>query len=109
MAKQPEHEEPKGRVIRHRVRAVTEGLRRADVTVPANNAGLVKAVAAVLRAGGDDTRRVREALTSMMTVDPMRTGAGLVAFLRASPLVGEDFTVERDRTTGRAVDLLSLV
>ena len=104
MERQPEHEGSKRRVIRHRVRAVAEGLRRVEVTVPANDSGLVKAVASVLRAGGDEARRVRDALASMTAIEPARTGAELLAFLRASPLVGEDLTIERDRTTGRVVD-----
>ena len=37
-------------------------------------------------------------------VEPEQTGADLLAFLRASPLVGEDMTIERDRTPGRVVD-----
>ena len=105
MVKQPEHEGSKGLVMRHRVRAVAEGLRRVEVTVPANDTGLVKAVAGILRAGGDEASRVREALASMTAIEPARTGAELLAFLRASPLVGADLTIERDRTTGRAVDL----
>jgi len=92
-------------VIRHRVRTAAEGLRRVEVTVPANDSGLVKSVASALRAGGEEAARVREAFASMTAIEPARTGAELLAFLRASPLVGEDFTFERDRTTGRAVDL----
>lgn len=34
-----------------------------------------------------------------------RTGAELLAFLRSSPLVGEDLDIERDPSTGRRVDL----
>lgn len=105
MARHAEHEGSKCRVIRHRVQAAAEGTRRVEVTVPANDAGLVKAVAGVLRAGGDEARMVRDALASMLAIEPASTGAELLAFLRASPLVGEDLTVERDRTTGRVVDL----
>ena len=105
MARQPEQEGSKPRVMRHRVRAAAEGLRRVEVAVPANDAGLVKAVGSALRAGGDDAERVREAFASMTAMEPARTGAELLAFLRASPLVGEDLTTERDRTTGRAIDL----
>ena len=105
MVKEPPHEGSKTRVARHRVRAVVEGLRRVEVTVPADDSGLVKAVASVLRAGGDDATRVREAFASVTSMEPVRTGRDLVAFLRRSPLVGEDLAVERDRTTGRSVDL----
>ncbi len=104
MVREPE-EGSKPRVIRHRVRAAAEGLRRVEVAVPANDIGLVKAVAGALRSGGDDARKVREAFASMTAMKPARTGAELLSFLRASPLVGEDLTIERDRTTGRVIDL----
>ena len=101
MVRQPEQEGSKPSVIRNRIRVAAEGLRRVQVTVPANDIGLVKAVASALRSGGDDARRVREALASMTAVEPARTGAELLSFLRASPLVGEDLMFERDRATGR--------
>ncbi len=105
MASQPEQEGSNRRVIRHRVRVSAEGLRRVEVTVPANDSQLVKALAGVLRAGGDEAMRVREAFMSMTATEPVRTGAELLVFLRTSPLVGEDLTIERDKTTGRTVDL----
>ena len=105
MVRNPEHEGSKNRVTRQRVRPVAKGLRRVEVTVPENDAKLVKAVASALRAGGDEARRVREAFASMTAMEPARTGAELLAFLQAAPLVGEDLAIERDRTTGRAVDL----
>ena len=48
---------------------------------------------------------MREALASMTLIEPVRTGAELVAFFRASPLVGEELMIERDQSTGRCVDL----
>ena len=92
------------RVARHRTKTVATGSRRVEVTVAARDVGLIKAVAKTLRAGGQDAKGVRDALTSMTPVTPVQTGAELVAFLRASPLVGEELVVERDRSTGRVVD-----
>lgn len=92
------------RVSRHRARAVAQGSRRVEVTVPADDAGLVKSLAGVLRAGGDEATMVRDALAPFTTVEPARTGAELIAFLRNSPLAGEELTFERDRTEGRTVD-----
>ncbi len=97
-------EETKQRVVRHRAKVAAQGARRVEVTVPAQDVGIVKAVAGALRTGGDEARRVRNALASLTAVEPARTGAELLAFLRASPLVGEDVTIERDRTPGRVVD-----
>ena len=93
------------RVARHRMRTVATGSRRVEVTVAACDVGLIKAVARTLRAGGEDAKGVRDALTSMTSVTPVQTGADLVDFLRASPLVGEELMVERDRSMGRVVDL----
>ena len=105
MVKKPEHEGSKGRVIRRRVRTAAEGVRRVQVTVPVNDAEMVKAVAGALRAGGNEARRVREAFESMSAMKPSHTGAELLAFLRASPLLGDDLLIKRDRTFGRGVDL----
>ncbi len=94
----------KQRVVRHRAKVAAQGARRVEVTVPAQDVGIVKAVAGVLRTGGDEARRVRDVLASLTAVEPARTGTDLLAFLRSSPLVGEDVTIERDRTPSRIVD-----
>ena len=105
MAEQSTNEGLTARVARHRTRTLATGARRVEVTVAAHDAGLIRAVAKTLRAGGEDAKRVRDALTSMTSLPPVQTGAELVAFLRASPLVGEELMIERDRSTGRVVDL----
>lgn len=71
--------------------------------MPAADAALVRTVAATLRRGGDEARELRDALAPVAA--SARTGQELVAFLRASPLVGEDLAFERDRSVGRAADL----
>ena len=105
MTRQSTNEGSKTRVARHRAKTAAQGSRRVEVTVAARDAGLIKAVAGALRAGGEDAKRAREALASMAPIEPVRTGAELVAFFRASPLVGEELMVERDQSTGRCVDL----
>ena len=45
------------------------------------------------------------ALSSLTAVEPAQTGTELLAFLRASPLVGEDLKIERDRTPGQIARL----
>ena len=104
MDRQARNRGSRHRVSRHRARAVAQGSRRVEVTVPADDAGLVKSLAGVLRAGGDEAIMVRDALAPFTTVKPARTGAELIAFLRNSPLAGEELTFERDRTEGRTVD-----
>ena len=62
--------------------------------------------ALIATAGGEEADRLREALAPALST--ARTGMELVAFLRASPLVGEDLVFERDRSVGREADLEGL-
>ena len=50
-----------------------------------------------------DARQGIEAIHRQQHVEvaSARTGAELVAFFRASPLVGEDLIIERDQSTSR--------
>ena len=98
-------EPPDSRLVRHRTRATAGGSPRVVVTVPAGDAGLVKAVADALRAGGPEAARDRDALRPVMAPARARTGAELVAFLRGSPLVGAELEAGRDKSAGRAADI----
>ena len=93
------------RVARHRKKAAVGGAKRVEVTVPSGDAPLVKAMAGALRSGGGDAERIRESLRLLVTVPKAKTGKELIAFLRASPLVETELRIERDRSTGRYVDL----
>ncbi len=93
------------RVSRHRKRITTGGAKRVEVTVPLQDASLVKAIAGALRSGGEDAELIRRSLQPRLTAPKARTGAELVAFFRASPLTDVEFTVERDHSTGRSADL----
>jgi hypothetical protein len=93
------------RIQQHRGRLAAAGLRRMEVAVPAADAPLLRRLAALLRAGGQPAERLREQLAPAVGTSPSRSGEELVAFFRASPLVGEEIRVERDRSPGRAVDL----
>ena len=93
------------RVSRHRKRIATGGARRVEVTVPSRDAPLVKAIAGALRTGGQEAELIRQSLQPMLTAPRARTGAELVAFLRASPLVDAELTIERDKSTGRSAEL----
>jgi hypothetical protein len=93
------------RVARHRRKLATSGGKRVEVTVPSRDAPLVKAVAGTLRSGGEEAVRLRELLQPMLSVPRAKTGRDLVAFFRASPLVGAELEIERERSVGRAADL----
>jgi hypothetical protein len=98
-------EEGQSRVARHRRRLAAAGARRVEVTVPAEDAVLLREVAAALRAGGDTAQRVRNSLASLVRRKRATTGQELLEFFRNSPLVGVDLDLERDRSTGRPIDL----
>ncbi len=93
------------RVARHRKKLTKSGAKRVEVTIPARDADLVRAVAALLRAGGDQARRVRKTLGPLTRTGIARSGRDLVAFFRNSPLVGTELEFERDKSPGRAIDL----
>ena len=93
------------RVSRHRKRTSTGGAKRVEVTVPLQDAPLVKAIAGALRSGGEEAELIRRSLQQKLTAPPAKTGAELVAFLRASPLTDADLAIERDHSTGRSADL----
>ena len=93
------------RVSRHRKRISTGGAKRVEVTVPLQDAPLVKAIAGALRSGGEEAELIRRSLQQKLTAPRAKTGAELVAFLRASPLTDADLAIERDHSTGRSADL----
>ncbi len=95
---------PASRVARHRRKLAMAGAKRVEVTVPVKDTALVRGLAATLRAGGERARRVRESLRSLVVARKAVSGRELVAFFRASPLVGEELEFERDRSTGRAIE-----
>lgn len=93
------------RVSRHRKRMATAGAKRVEVTVPLQDAPLVKAIASALRSGDEDAELIRRTLQPRLTAPRAKTGAELVAFFRASPLTDAELKIERDRSTGRSADL----
>lgn len=92
------------RVERHRRKLAASGARRLEVVVPAADADLVREAAAVLRAGGEAAKRLRQSLQARTHPRAAATGSELVAFFRASPLICEDLAIERDRSSGRPID-----
>ena len=93
------------RVSRHRKRIAASGAKRVEVTVPSRDAPLVKAIAGALRSDGQEAQFIRQSLLPMLTTQKARTGAELVAALRASPLTEVELQIERDKSTGRSVEL----
>ena len=92
------------RVSRHRKRIATSGFQRVEVTVPSRDAPLVKAIAGALRSDGEEAELIRRSLQPVLTAPNARTGAELIAFLRASPLTEAELPIERDWSTGRSAE-----
>ena len=95
----------KDRVARHRRAVAASGVRRLEVSIPADDIAMVRKVAAALRGGGSPAERARTALRAAIVASGSGTGADILAFFQASPLAEVDLVLERDRTTGRPIDL----
>ena len=105
MPKSADQDASHRRLARHRSRVAARGERRVELSLPVGDVAIMKAAAQALRAGGSDATKVREALTPVLAAPVMESGSDLVAFLRASPLMGADLLFERDRSEGRTIDL----
>ena len=80
-------------------------MRRVEVTVPAEDVVLIRRLASELRARGETADHLRASIGEAVGFRPARTGEELLAFFRSSPLVGEDISFERDRSSGRPLEL----
>ena len=92
-------------VSRDHKRTASSDTKRVKVTVPSRDAPLVKAIAGVLRSDSVKAELIRQSLHSVPATPKAKTGAELVAFLRASPLTETELSIERDSAVGHAVDL----
>ena len=97
--------EPNPYLERRRRRLKTAGARRVEVSVPAADTGLIRAIAKALLEDGEDAQVLRSQLGSLVDTSPARTGKELLAFFRASPLVGAELEFERDRFADRPIEL----
>ncbi len=105
MAEPATRKTSKERVRRHRRKALAEGSKRVEVTVPAEDAELIRAVARTLREGGKAGTVLRRRLADLASAPRIRTAADLFAALRSTFPAGMELEFERDRSPGRPVDL----
>ncbi len=91
-------------VENYRSRLADRGIVRFEVQAPASDRDLIRAVARRLAAEGPEAARLRGAISREMEGSSGKTG-GILAALRASPLVGADLDVERPHDGGRKIDL----
>lgn len=93
------------RMARYGMKVAAIGSRRIEVRVPNRDAALVMSIAESLRSGGKRADLIRDSLKPIVATTRARSGAELVAFFRASPLVQDQLEITRDRSSGRSVDL----
>lgn len=91
------------RVASHRARRSKAGLKRVELTVPVDDVALVRRLAMRLREDVGAGAPLRVQLRGSLGKQA-QSGEDLVAFFRASPLVEEDLSFERDRSTGRVAE-----
>lgn len=92
------------RVARHRLRAAARGTARVEVSIPLQDAPLLRSLARTLREDESGASRLRQLLETEVVRAPAATGSELVEFLLASPLREVELDLERDRSSGRPVD-----
>lgn len=105
MAEPATRETSRERVRRHRRRVLAEGSKRVEVTVPAEDADLIREIARTLRSGGQPAEDLRGRIAAAVAPAQAETGEELLAFLRSSPLCGVELDIERDRSPGREIEL----
>ena len=93
------------RVATHRRNLRRNGMKRVEVRVAATDAECVRQLARILRQGGADADWLRDRLAARRDPHTVTTGGELLAFFRASPLVGADVFIERDKEPARPIDL----
>lgn len=73
---------PSKRVALYRKRAARAGLNRIEVTVPAHDIAHIRAIARLLREGGEKADRLRAQTGQFEETRIAKTGRDLVAILR---------------------------
>lgn len=93
------------RVRTYRNRLHSQGVKRVEVRIPAQDVPLVHNIAGILRTGGNEAAILREHIQQATGDDEHTTGKDLITFLRNSGLSDVDLDLERDKSTSRTVTL----
>lgn len=91
-------------VANHRRRLAERGLARYEVRGLERDKELVRKFANRLAANDAEAARLRQEVAGSVLKKPL-SGKEIWEALRRSPLVGSGLNLEREVTTGRAVDL----
>jgi hypothetical protein len=88
----------------YRTRLAEKGMARFEVIGRSEDRDLLRSLARRLAEEGPAVEAVRWAISTALRPPPARKG-GILAALRASPLVGADVPFERDDDLGREAGL----
>jgi transposase len=88
----------------YRQRLSEKGMARFEVLALDCDRDLLRSLAKRLAQNDGEAARLRAEVRRSVAGEPSRKG-GILAALRQSPLVGVEFDVTRDVTTGRDIDL----
>jgi len=105
VAKKPVRKISQRRLLEHRKRPLAARAKRVAVTVPAQDVQVIRDLAEALRAGGKRAIAARSAARPVVKKSGFRSGRELLEFFQNSPLAEVDLYLERDKSTGRPVDL----
>ena len=88
----------------YRARLSQRGMARFEVVGLETDRDLIRTLARQLADAGPAAQLLRTSVRRSVSPDRAATG-GILAALRASPLVGADLDLSRDDTDGRVVEL----
>ena len=91
------------RVSEYRNRLRNRGVKRIEVTIPAQDVPLIHSIAGMLREGGEQAEVLRQQIKQATGDDQQNTGKDLIAFFRNSPLADVALDLERDKATSRTI------
>lgn len=91
------------RVREYRNRLSDRGIKRIEVTIPAEDAPLIHSIASILRSGGNEAQLLREQMEQATGDKLQNTGKDLIEFFRNSPLADVAVELERDKATSRTI------
>ena len=87
----------------YRRRMRKRGIARFEVLGLESDRELIRRLAKKLAEDDPEAKRIRSEVMRTVSHDPLK--GGILAALRRSPLVGEEFVLERPANAGRRLDL----
>ena len=89
----------------HRARRRESGIVRFEVSAPPSDKELIRFIARRLSETGPADHNLRSTLRSALGAPLLQEPGSLWRALRASPLVGAELDLQRERTSDRDVDI----